>query len=417
MWGSPPIGPAAMADEAAGRMSSVPGPALQAPILRGVLDPALRVLHVFQPPDGGVPQHVADLAEGLQDNGVQVAVAGPPDAAVRERLSARMAYETLPIVGSMAAPGPDVATLRRLTALLRRDRFDLVHTHAQKAGVLGRLAARRMGVPALYTPNSLVYRTQLLRSRRGAGVRYRLGRSVERALGRRSAAIVAVADEERRVAIADGLAPPERIHVINNGVARDLQGAPDPQLSAFRGEGPLLGFVAGLRDQKGLPTLLEALELLAAEGGPPRFAIVGNGPLWGEVQTRLRSGPAGDTTLLVPFAGRPEPYLAALDAYVLPSYWEGLPIAVLEAMMMGLPVVATSVNGTPEAVVEGETGYLVPPRDPRALATRLRAVAEDADRRARMGARAREVALERFTVEGMVSHTLELYRRIARPSA
>jgi len=376
-------------------------------------------LEIFQPAEGGVPQHVADLADGMSRHGVEIVAAGPAGAIVRSRLEAGgHRFVPLPIVGSVPAPREDGQTLRRLASLLATERFDLVHAHAQKAGILGRVAALRARVPGIYTPNSLVYRTQLLRPGvHGAQARRVVGRAVERALGRRSAAIIAVAEEERRAAIEDGLAAPERIHVVNNGVACDESAAPDDQLLRFRAEGPLFGFVASLRDQKGLPTLLEALELLASRGEAPRFAIVGNGPMRNEVESRIQSGPLAATTLLVPFAGRVEPYLAALDIFVLPSYWEGLPIAVLEAMAMGLPVVATAVNGTPEAVLDGETGCLVPSHNAVALADRLTAIGADPAARARMGARAREVALERFTVERMVDQTFDLYRRLAEAPA
>lgn len=377
------------------------------------MPPVLRVLQVFQPFDGGVPQHVADLVEGSVAAGVETVAAGPANAAVRGRLELAAPFVALPIVGAMAAPGEDARTLRRLSAVLRSGAFDVVHTHAQKGGLLGRLAARRAGVPSIYTPNSLVYRTQAVRPRPGARARFVLGRSVERALGRHTAAIVAVAEHERRTAIEDGLAPPERIHVINNGVHCDVRAEPDPRLTEFRGEGPLLGFMAGLRDQKGLPTLLDALEILAGGGQAPRFAIVGNGELLGYVEDRVRSTALRDTTLVLPFASAAEAYLSALDAYVLPSYWEGLPIAVLEAMALGVPVVATAVDGTPEAVEHGQTGLLVPSHDAQALADALSTIGGDAELRARMGARAREVALERFTVEEMVAKTLDLYRTTA----
>lgn len=379
----------------------------------------LRVLEFFEPPEGGVPQHVADLADGMSRHGIEIVAAGPAGATVRARLEAGgHRFVPLPIVGSVPAPKEDVRTLRRLASLLAAEHFDLVHTHAQKAGILGRVAALRARVPALYTPHSLVYRTQHLRAGvRAPHARRLLGLAIERTLGRRSAAIIAVAEEERRAAIENGLAPPERIHVVNNGVACDQEAPPDDMLLRFRGGGPLFGLVASLRDQKGLPTLLDALELLTARGAAPRFAIVGNGPMRQEVEHRVRSGALADTTLLVPFAGKVEPYLAALDVFVLPSYWEGLPIAVLEAMAMGLPVVATAVNGTPEAVIDGETGWLVPSHDAAALADRLTAMSADPAARARMGARAREVALERFTVEQMVDKTLDLYLRLSATRA
>lgn len=364
------------------------------------------LLEVFQPPDGGAAEHVRLLSLGLLERGHAVTVAGPAGAAPRPALEAAGAtYVPLPLVGDMVAPREDRAALRALRDLLAAERFDLVHAHAQKAGIVARRAARRAGVPAVYTPHLFVYRTQLLRPRPGAGLRFFATRAMERRLGRDTAAIIAVSEDERQAAIRDGIVPVERVHTILNGVAPDPAIPADPGLLEYRGDGPLFGFVAGLRDQKGLPTLLDALDLLRARGEQPRFAIVGNGPLEGEVVRRAQG-------LWRPFEGRVEPYLRALDVFVLPSYWEGLPLAVLEAMALGVAPIATAVGGTPECIREGETGWLVPAHDAAALADRIAAVAADPAAIARVGEAAARDAAARFGVERMVDETEALYRSV-----
>lgn len=368
-------------------------------------DRPLRVLELFQPPAGGVPVYVAHLARGLTSRGHHVVVAGPPNAAIRGEIEdAGVRYLPLAISPELR-PRQDLRLLRRLVALLRTGNFDAMHAHAQKAGLVGRLAGMIARVPVLYTANCFTYRTQLLKARPSARVRYVAAKAMERLLGRIAGGIIAVADEERQAALDDRLARPERVHLVLTGVEVEPDVQPDPALVAFRGEGPLFGFVATLRDQKGLPVLLDALELLAARGGAPRVAIVGNGPLWGEVQQRLAAGSLGQTTLLVPFEDRSEPYLAALDALVLPSLWEGLPLAVLEAMFLGVPVVATAVGGTAEAVRHERTGLIVPPGDALALADAMARMAVDPDLRERMGSAARQEAEQRFTVDRMVRET------------
>ncbi len=373
--------------------------------------PSPRVLEVFQPPDGGVAEHVRLLAEGLTERGHAVAVAGPATAGPRAAIEALgVEYAPLELTGRVPDPLADWRAGRQLRRLLAGGRFDLVHAHGQKAGALARRAAARAGLPSIYTPHSFVYRTQAMRPRRSAKLRFELGRRLERRLARKTAFIVAVAEDERQTAIADGIAPAERIVVVYPGVAPAPAGTvPDPRLLEFRGAGPLLGFVAGLRDQKGLPVLLAALEELAERDQSPRFAIVGNGPLWDEVAGRVARPALRDSTLLLPFESGAYAYLEALDGFVLPSLWEGLPMAILEAMTAGLPVVASAVNGTPEAVAEGETGYLVPVGDSAALADRLAALAGDAEGRRRMGENARRVAAERFAADQMVERLIPLY--------
>jgi glycosyltransferase involved in cell wall biosynthesis len=362
-------------------------PSAAYPLLRVATRPV--ILHAFEPGDGGVPEHVAHIVEQLDAYGFGAVVAGRRDSAIRDRVEkAGIRYEPVDFVGDLAAPREDLRALRQLVRLAREPAVAIVHTHAQKAGVLGRAAAVRARRPSVYTPNSLVYTTQLLRPRRGARARWLFGRQVERTLGRRSAAIIAVSEQERQTAVRD------------------------PQLIRFRGRGPLFGMVAGLRDQKGLPTLLDTLDLLAERGELPRFAIVGNGPFYGEVKRRITGGKLDGSVLLTPFEGRPEPYLQALDVFVLPSYWEGLPIAVLEAMAMGLPVIASAVGGTPEAVEDGITGQLVPMKDPTALADRIAQLSRDAHTRARMGAAGRQRAQALFSTSVMVDSLAELYREL-----
>ncbi|HEY5052057.1 MAG TPA: glycosyltransferase [Solirubrobacterales bacterium] len=378
----------------------------------------LRVLEVFEPRDGGVAEHVRLLAEGLVGRGHDVTVAGRPDAMTRPALEDKgISYMPLPLTGGVPDPLPDLRCARSLSSLLRSTSFDVVHAHGQKAGILARRAARRRRIPSVYTPHAFVYRTQALRPRWSGRLRFRVGLLGERSLARHTAAIVAVADDERKVALRDRIAPADRIIVIHPGVRIDREHPPNESLRDFRGDGPLLGFVAGLRDQKGLPTLLDALELLAGQSNGVRFAIVGNGPLWDEVAARVNAAPLAGQTLLLPFEGDAEAYLRCLDVFVLPSLWEGLPMAVLEAMAAGLPVVASAVNGTPEAVEDGVTGYLVPPGDAPALADRLLAISTDETGRREMGEAAKRLVAGRFGVDRMVDELISVYRSSAAGTA
>jgi glycosyltransferase involved in cell wall biosynthesis len=358
-----------------------------------------------------LPDHILQATRGLVGRGAEVVVAGPTHALVRPALEeAGAQYVALPWVAAVPAPVADARTFRALGRLVDRIAPDVIHAHGQKAGMLARPVARRRGIPSLYTPHSFVYRTQMLRPRRAMRARFLVNRAVERRLGRQTTILTACSRDELDAAVADRIVSPARARVVYYGIAPDVEAAPDEDLLSLPGDGPLLGIVAGLRDQKGLPTLLDALEHLSREGRPVRFAIVGSGPMHDEVARRVASPLLSPTTWLRPFGGRVEPHLAALDAFVLPSYWEGLPIAVLEAMAMRLPVVASSVNGTPEAVAHERTGLLVPANDVAALAAAMQRMAGDQGLRERFGRAGREVVSERFSVTRMTDDLLDAYK-------
>jgi len=194
----------------------------------------------------------------------------------------------------------------------------------------------------------------------------------------------------------DGRSPS---HVVPLGidVARFASGR--PALSKPDGR-PLIGNVARLAEQKDHRTLLQAAALVPEAD----FVIAGEGELRSELE-----GAAGPNVRFLGARSDIPDVLASLDVFAFPSLFEGLCLAVIEAQAAGVPVVATAVGGIKETVVEGETGLLVPTRDPEALASAIRRLLEHPDEAARLAAEARRRALERYSEERMVSGTLALY--------
>jgi len=162
----------------------------------------------------------------------------------------------------------------------------------------------------------------------------------------------------------------------------------------------LVGNVARLAEQKDHRTLLETAALVPEAD----FVIAGDGELRGELERT--AGP--NVRFLGPRTDVPD-ILASLDVFAFPSLFEGLCLAVIEAQTAGVPIVATAVGGIKETVVDGETGLLVPPRDPQALAAAIRRLLDHPEEAARLAAEARRRALERYSEEQMVSRTLALY--------
>jgi glycosyltransferase involved in cell wall biosynthesis len=168
--------------------------------------------------------------------------------------------------------------------------------------------------------------------------------------------------------------------------------------------------VGRLAEQKDFATLISALALLPA--GTARLRVLGEGPLRATLEAQTAALGLADSVELVGEVADVRSQLEQADVFALTSRWEGLPLSVLEAMAAGLPVVASAIDGIPEAVAEGETGYLTPPGEPRQVADALSRLAADPELRARLGAAGRHRAEERFSLPRWRSAHLDLYREL-----
>jgi glycosyltransferase involved in cell wall biosynthesis len=223
-----------------------------------------------------------------------------------------------------------------------------------------------VGVPIVYTPHCFGFAGEV-------GVGRRLGAIVaERALGGITDAVVCVCDAELELAVRHRIGGSDRRFRVYNG-AEPCESSLDvpPALSAARARGPVVGTVAVFRRQKRIDVLLEAAPAVLAEVPDCSIAIVGDGPLRGEIEDRVRQlGLATEGRFhLLPFHGSSARYLGSFDVFALSSAWEALPISALEALACGVPQVATDVGGVREAVSR-ETGVLVPPGSPGLMARR-----------------------------------------------
>ena len=334
-----------------------------------------RVLHVVRPVDGGVAALVGLLAPRLNHRGWEVEVAAPPDLMVRPDLeSASIPFHPLPMA---RRPGlSDITAGRALRRLDARRSYSIVHAHASKAGALARAVLPRSR-RIVYQPNCLGFAAAF------PPVERVLYRCVEQVLVPRTGALLAVCDWERD--LAESLAGARsRTRVIPNAVAPLERTEPDAGLRAFAAGEPLAGLVARMSEQKDPLAMVDLAARIEERGVPGRVAIVGNGPLAGEVRSAIESRGLSARARWFPFEGAVGPYLRALDVFVLPSLWEALPLALLEAMTFGLPVVATSVGGVAE-LVDTHNGYLLAPRDREGLAEAVVLLFDNPEMRERMG--------------------------------
>ena len=369
-----------------------------------------RILQVLQADPGGAPQHVLHLARGLARHGWGVEVATDPRSAIDDDLrAAGVTVHELPESGRR--PGAaDLRVGRLLRELQRRHAYALVHAHSSKSGAVARSFLPR-SARVVYTPHCFAFAA-------GFSAPERLVyRAVEQALVPRSAAIVCVSEWERRQGERLRGAS-RRLRLIENGVPACAEGSPADELERFRDSRPLAGFVSALRPQKDPLAAVRAMSLLSDRGPlPGRLAIVGEGPLRDQVVSEIRARGLEADVRCFPFEGDPYRYLRALDLLVLPSLWESLPLAPLEAMSCGVPVLGTNVGGMPEIVREGETGELVPPDANEALAGRLDRLLREPGRLEAMGAAARQEAGRRFGLDLMVDRIAALYEELIDGSA
>jgi glycosyltransferase involved in cell wall biosynthesis len=352
----------------------------------------MRVLLATSLHGGGPVEHALTLAGALGAAGVGVE-ATCADSGLAERFAAAGATpHVLPLERTL-----DPAGAKRLSELARG--VDVVHAQDRRTGLLTRVW-RPDGIPRVYTVHGLPdpYLPIPANLGRRPGLRNQLAyRGLDAWLARRSDALVvasrALAEQlSRRLGF-----PADRMEVIPNGV--------EPVAPTEGGE--LVASISLLEPVKGLDAFVGAVARLGEIGGG-RFAIFGSGPAGAELRELAASLGAA-----VEFPGHvkaPE-VLPRLRAFVLTSWFENCPMALLEAMMAGVPAVVTAVGGVPELV--GDTALVVPPGDPLALAEALRRLLTDPALAADLGARARERALAHFTAERNARAMIDLYTRIA----
>jgi len=368
----------------------------------------LRILEVIDRPFlGGGQVTVLNLARGLDRNDFEVAIACGGEGPLVEA-AARIGIRHVDVaMGKTRGAAP----VGELAAVMKRESFDVVHTHGGVAGLFGRLAARRARVPAvvhtLHGIHYLHYRNPFLK---------RALILLERRLSKTTDAVVAVSEADERQVLRLRLAAGEKVKLIRNGVAPPaLPPGFDPAAKKRAlgfGPGPLVGAVSRLHRQKGLLHLVRAAALFGTLWPEAAVAVVGGGPLRESLEKETRKWGLGDRfRFLGERAGAPE-ILACFDVFVLPSLWEGLPYALVEAAAASRPIAATAIDGVLEVVRDGETGLLVPPANPEALSKAVLRLLGDPGLAGRLGRAAREAIPPRFGMDIMIGETAALYRKL-----
>jgi glycosyltransferase involved in cell wall biosynthesis len=302
----------------------------------------------------------------------------------------------------------DPRAVLRTLALIRDWKPEVVHTHLIKSDLVGQVAAALASVPVRV---SSVHSINPWRKKRVLS-------AISRRIASRTHAFIAVTEEVSEYTMRWSGYPAHKMVVIDNGV--DLNRfdpstvAPLDIISALRNapDSLLIGMIGRLQPPKGHDVLLRAAADVLAACPQIRFVIIGDGPLRPQIEAQRSALGLDDQVILTGLERDIPGALAALDMVVFPSIWEGLPVALLEAMAMQLPIVATTVGGIPDVLAGERGGLLVPPSDPPALAAALIRLLRDAELRQALGSQAREIIEKRYSAAIMQQRVLALYQSI-----
>jgi glycosyltransferase involved in cell wall biosynthesis len=368
----------------------------------------LRILHVHTLPIvSGSGINTLLTMQGSRDCGAEVGLASAPggklEMLVRE---GGMYFYPIRNFVSEVSPFKDLHALWQLNRLLAREKFDLVHTHNSKGGILGRLAARWNHVPSIiHTVHGFAFHEE------ESWFFRRLFIVLERMAARWCDQMIAISQPMVEWAQRERIAPPETFVKIYERFRNE---APSPELRSRFGIQPeetVIGVVSKLWEGKGHEVLIDALARLLEGGCRVKLLVVGEGYLEEKLKEKVKELGIEQNVIFTGFWSDVPEITALLDISVLPSFYEGMGRVVLEAMAAGKPVVASRVGGIPEFVEDEVTGYLISPGDVDALVQKLETLISDSDLRQKMGQKGAERMRDEHSAETMVNRIHHVYER------
>jgi glycosyltransferase involved in cell wall biosynthesis len=375
-----------------------------------------RGLRVFQVlaggPWGGGGVVVLSLAKRLMQEGCQVMTLCLSDEVSRRFSEAGAEVVTSRFWRRNINPLFDLLAFYELFRICKNRRFDIVHTHTSKGGFLGRIAARVARVPTIiHTIHGFAFHEFT------GGLVTALYVHLEKLAARFCDFIICVNNEDRCTAIDKGIAQPDKIVTILNGIdLRQFEGIVDTDLQreglGLPKEAMLVGTVGRLAPQKGFVHLIEAIPYILRAHPQTWFLFAGDGPLKAELQALAKDLGVADRCRFLGFRRDIPQLLMCYDIFALPSLWEGLSVTLLEAMATGRAVIATDIKGNREVVTDGVNGVLCQPRNSQALANAIIHLLENQEKARLLGMRARQTIEQRFDEQIMLERTLELYRTL-----
>lgn len=374
---------------------------------------SIRVLHVLTTTAGGLGQVVYDMVRGLDSPPFRVAVAFGPGYPMDQRFR-DLGIPVYPVRMRRGLNPMNLLGFLDLLRLLRRERFDVVHAHSSIAGVLARVAARlagtRLVVFTLHGYATLDFDRSPLRP---------LYWAIEKVADRCTDGYAAICRYVKDTWVARGLVTADRVAVIYNGVDQDRF----PPVADSRGarqalglpsDGPLIGTVGLHEVQKGTRYLIEAMATIVREVPECHLVLIGDGPLRQDLEALAQRLGIRESVHFLGWRNEAAQLMGLFDVFCLPSLQEGFSIALLEAMVQARPIVATGVAGNPEAVLHRETGLIVPPGNPEALASAILSYLREPALGERLGRAGRTRLMREFTIHSMQQGYRSFYERLLK---
>jgi len=363
---------------------------------------------------GGATGLLIQLTERLLGDGYEVEIVTGPSTesgVSMSQFAERLGVPIHTLSSFHRAPHPvrDWRALRELTGLLRERRFDIVHGHGTKGFLLGAWAARRAQIgPTLWHVHGWGFHehSSVLAKSAIVWMHRRLKPTVSR--------IIAVSEATKQDGLACGIGSEDDYRVIYEAVDLErFSERPLPPVEAKERLGldpsrPVVGSITRLAAQKAPLDLIDAMALLLRKVPEAQLLLVGHGPLLEATKTRIARHGIGHAVTMPGARWDVPEVLAAVDVFALTSLWEGFPICYLEALAMGIPVVGTDAGGAAETVIDGRTGFIVPPKRPELVAERIRLLLQDEDLRRRMGEAGRKHAAQ-FGYDRLLRDVSALY--------
>jgi glycosyltransferase involved in cell wall biosynthesis len=376
-----------------------------------------RVLHaITRLIVGGAQENTLFTAARLDPRRFEVDVVSGPQTGsegslIEEARAQGIPLTILPDLVRQVSPAHDARALQALTRHMRQGNYDIVHTHSSKAGILGRLAARRAGVPIIvHTVHGWSFHDYMSTATRLVYI------LLERWMARFTDALIVVAEKDIEKGLKAGIGQRDQYHLIRSAIPLEEFDPRQVDIKAMRNklglppEAPVVGTIGRFSEQKNPLDWVRVAGIIGKEQPEARFLLVGDGPLRPQVEALLAQEGLSNRAILTGLRRDTPGLLEAMDVFLLTSLWEGLPRTIPEAQAMGLPVIANRTDGVAEAIQDGISGYLCRPGDLQGTAERVLALLDDPVLRAEMGARGREAVSTEFDLNVMIRKIEGLYK-------